>query len=70
MTSIDPSGVYDDGQLVLMLGVTHEALAKARRGGELPYRRVGRRFLYVGQALIQWLSTTSAPDAERPEAQS
>ena len=41
--SIVPDGVYDDGALVLGLGVTHAALAQARREGELRYTRKGRR---------------------------
>ncbi len=53
--SIVPDGVYDDSALVLGLGLTHAALAQARRTGELRYARKGRRVLYLGQWIVDWL---------------
>ena len=36
---IDPDAIYDDGALVLTLGLTHAAIATARRSGQLRYTR-------------------------------
>ena len=60
--SIVPDGVYGDGALVLGLGVTHAALAQARREGELRYTRKGRRVLYLGQWIIDWLEGSEMED--------
>ena len=53
--SIKPDAVYDDGALYLSLGLTPAALAKARRGGELRFTRQGKRTLYLGQWVLDWL---------------
>ena len=58
--SIQPEAVYDDGALFLSLGLTSTALAKARRGGELRFTRQGRRILYMGQWVLDWLQATAA----------
>ncbi len=52
---IDPDGVYDDAALVLGLGVTYSTLARARRAGQLRSTRKGKRTLYRGQWVIDWL---------------
>ncbi len=52
---IDPDAIYDDGALVLTLGLTHAAIARARRNNRLRYTRNGRRILYRGQWIIDWL---------------
>ena len=52
---IDPAGIYDDSALVLGLGLTHAALARARRAGELRFSRKGMRTLYRGQWILDWL---------------
>lgn len=57
---IDPNGFYDDGMLVLGLGLTHTTLATARRKRQLRYARKGRRVLYLGQWVLDWLAS-SAP---------
>ena len=54
---IDPDAIYDDGALVLTLGLTHAAIARARRNGRLRYTRNGRRILYRGQWIIDWLES-------------
>jgi hypothetical protein len=51
---IDPHGIYDDGALVLSLGLTHAALRRARRAGSLRHTRSGRRILYLGQWVLDW----------------
>lgn len=53
--AIDPDAIYDDGTLVLALGLTFATLGRARRAGELRYTRKGKRVLYRGQWLIDWL---------------
>jgi hypothetical protein len=62
--SIKPDAVYDDGALNLSLGLTPSTLAKARRSGELRFNRQGKRTLYLGQWVLNWLqgSTQSAQD--------
>ena len=54
---IAPDGIYDDGVLVLTLGLTHAAIARARRDKRLRYTRNGRRVLYRGQWIIDWLES-------------
>ncbi len=53
--TIEPNAIYDDGALVLGLSLTHAALARARRAGELRFARKGKRVLYRGQWIIDWL---------------
>ena len=54
---IEPDAIYDDGALVLTLGLTHAAIARARRNGRLRYTRNGRRILYRGQWILDWLES-------------
>ena len=58
--SIEPRGVYDDGTLVLALGVTHATLARARRDGHLRFAREGRQVLYLGQWILEWIEQSAA----------
>lgn len=55
---IRPTAVYDDGAITLTLGISAECLAIARRSGSLRFTRKGRRVLYLGQWLIDWLEST------------
>jgi hypothetical protein len=55
-TKIDPAGVYDDAGLYAALEVSYQTLARARRDGRLRYTRQGRRVLYLGQWLLDWLA--------------
>jgi hypothetical protein len=64
---IDPDGIYDDGTLVLSLGLTHAALLRARRSGRLRHMRSGRRILYRGQWLIDWLDTAADSAGRQPQ---
>ena len=57
---IDPDGIYDDAALVLGLGVTHATLGRARRARELRATRKGRRTLYRGQWILDWLESQAA----------
>lgn len=56
---IDPAGIYDDG-IALALGVQSTTLARARREGRLRFSRQGRRTLYLGQWLLDWVTKDSA----------
>ena len=57
--NLHPEGVYQDGDLILGLGLTEATLAKACRAGELKYARKGRRRLYRGEWVVQWLEADS-----------
>lgn len=61
---IDPAAVYDDAAIVLHLGIPSSVLARARRSGELRFRRRGRRNYYLGRSLLDWL-TGSAMTANK-----
>ena len=53
---IDPNTVYDDHAIYGALAVSAKTLARARRDGRLRYTRQGRRVLYLGQWLLDWLN--------------
>jgi hypothetical protein len=57
---IDPHGVYDDGALLLALDIPTATLARAHRDGRLRYTRQGRRVLYLGQWLLDWLAADAS----------
>jgi hypothetical protein len=61
--SIDPDAIYDDGAVCLALDIPSSALARARRDGRLRHTRQGRRALYLGQWLLDWLALDSTPPA-------
>jgi len=52
---IEPDAIYDDGAIILSLGITHSALTQARRSGNLRFNRSGKRVLYRGQWILDWL---------------
>ena len=52
---VDPEGIYHDGDVRLLLGLTATSTSRARREGRLRYTRQGRSVLYRGQWLIDWL---------------
>ena len=58
--NIEPNGIYDDGALVLAMGVTHATLARARRDGHLRFAREGRQILYLGQWILEWIERSAA----------
>jgi hypothetical protein len=53
---IDPDGVYDDDLLYAALEVSAATLSRARRDGRLTYTRQGRRILYLGRWVLDWLT--------------
>ena len=57
--SLLPDAVYDDGTLHLSLGLTSATLARARRSGVLRFTRQGKRTLYLGRWVIDWLQGTA-----------
>jgi hypothetical protein len=57
--TINPDGLYDDGAVVLALDIPSATLARARRTGRLRHTRQGRRVLYRGQWLLDWLEATA-----------
>ena len=65
---IDPKAVYDDSALSLALGVGAESLARARKTGELRHTRQGRRILYLGQWILEWLEADSVAGKGVPHA--
>jgi hypothetical protein len=52
--SIQPDAFYDE-QLFQALEVSAATLARARREGRLRYTRKGKRTLYLGQWVLDWL---------------
>ena len=57
---IHANAVYDDAAIQVSLGIGSKALSKARRSGELQFSRKGRRILYLGQWVLDWLETDAA----------
>ena len=55
VVKLEPFGVYDDGSLHLLFGLTPTALAVARRSKRLKHIRAGKRVLYLGQWVLDWL---------------
>jgi hypothetical protein len=55
----DPAAVLDDSALQLALGVSSEALAKARKSGHLKFSRLGRRTFYLGSWVTAWLERSA-----------
>ena len=62
--TVEPMALYDDGALHMLLGLTPASLAKARHGGALRYSRKGKRILYRGQWILDWIAVNEAA-AER-----
>jgi hypothetical protein len=58
---IEPEALYDDGALRQALGLTSAALTAARRAGTLRHTRQGKRTLYKGAWILDWLESESAP---------
>lgn len=52
---IEPDAFYHDGQVRLLLGITSATLARARKQGRLRFARQGKRTLYRGSWLLEWL---------------
>jgi hypothetical protein len=59
--SIDPHAIYSDGAVSLALGIPLATLVRARREGQLRYTRKGRRVLYLGRWLLDWMESGRQP---------
>jgi hypothetical protein len=53
--TLNPLAVYTAEQLATMLDASDATLAEARRTGALRTVRKGRRVLYLGEWVIDWL---------------
>jgi hypothetical protein len=63
---IESEAVYDDAALRHALGLTPTTLATARRGGTLRFVRQGKRILYRGGWVLDWLDATAVePEVAR-----
>jgi hypothetical protein len=52
---IEPFGIYSSDDLSKMLDVSPQTLAEARRSGALLFTRKGRKTLFLGQWVLDWL---------------
>lgn len=62
---IDADGVYADGDVRLLFGLTSATLSRARRDGTLRYSRQGNCLLYRGAWLLEWLERDADRRAEQ-----
>jgi hypothetical protein len=53
---IERDRIYDEGAVVLSLDLPSSTLAKARRAGDLRFAKKGRRILYLGRWVLEWLT--------------
>ena len=66
---IDPDGFYDDGVLWTELGLSQATLSRARREGCLRFALAGKRILYRGVWVIDWLvGESEGPKGREPSA--
>lgn len=65
--TIHPTAIYSSDDVCAMLDVSPQALTVARRSGELKSARKGRRVVYLGEWLLEWLRSddNSAQDDGR-----
>lgn len=54
------SDVMDAGQVAELLGVDRKLVYDSAARGELPCRRLGRRFLFSRSAVVAWLRGDAA----------
>jgi hypothetical protein len=65
---IDPDGIYPEGHVRILLGLSESEMKRARRTRALRWSAQGRQRFYLGQWLLNWLQTSSLPiclDAEK-----
>jgi hypothetical protein len=60
---IDPDGIYHEGHACLLLDLPSATLIRARRDGRLRFTRQGRRVLYRGRWLLEWLDADAQQSA-------
>jgi hypothetical protein len=61
--TIEPDALYDDGALRQAIGLTAATLAAGRRTGTLRHVRRGKRTLYKGAWILEWLESAATPAA-------
>ncbi len=66
---INPRAIYDDSALSVALGVSAGSLSRARQAGDLRHTRKGRRNLYLGQWILDWLDRDMSLAEEGNDAQ-
>ena len=54
---IDQDSIYDDDSLYSALGVSARTLSRARQKGQIRFSRKGKRILYLGQWVLEWIRT-------------
>ena len=62
---IDPCGLYDDDLLHAALELSAASLTRARRDGRLRFTQQGRRILYLGQWVLDWLTGDAGRESRR-----
>jgi hypothetical protein len=67
--SIEPDALYDDGSLRQALGLTSNTLTSARRARTLRFTRQGKRTLYLGRWILEWLESTPAATPSKAREQ-
>jgi hypothetical protein len=61
--TIEPSAWYDSHVVLAIFGIGPETLARARREGVLRFSRRGRKTLYKGEWLQEWLCAENQREA-------
>jgi len=56
---IEPGSIYDESALLFNLGLARASVLQARRDGLLRFACVGRKNLYLGRWILDWLEATS-----------
>jgi hypothetical protein len=64
---IEPDALYDDTALHQALGLSPASLAAGRRTGTLRYTRRGKRTLYKGAWILDWLDAAARPSEPRQD---
>jgi hypothetical protein len=64
---IDRDAIFDDGSLHQAFGLTPATLARARRSGALRHTRQGKRTLYKGEWVLDWLEADENTSRRRPD---
>jgi hypothetical protein len=60
--SIDPQGIYAENAVARALGIPLGTLREARRSRRLRFSRKGKRVLFLGQWLIDWMQDDTASE--------
>jgi len=57
--SINPFAAYKPLEAAKVMGVGKDAVYKALKNGELPYKEVGNGFVILGENLLRYLGSAS-----------